>query len=65
MQIKPVFGSNRKGYDRIVVTTTNFNNKHFKSFVSETEADTISRDIGLIELDSHHETYFYRNENDI
>ena len=65
VQIKPVFGSIQKGYDRIVVTPTNFNNKHFKGFISESEADTISRAIGLHELNNHHGTSFYRNENDI
>ena len=64
-RIKPVFNSDNTGYDRIVITPTHFNNKPFVGFVTEEEAETISKAIGLKELGNHHGTSFYRNEKDV
>ena len=64
VQIKPVFDSNQKGYDRVVVTPTHVNMKQFKGFKSESEADIIGRAIGLHELENHHVTSFYRSKED-
>ena len=41
-----------------------FNNKPFKGFVTEKEAEIISKAIGLKESENHHGTSFYRNEKD-
>ena len=64
-RIKPVFNSESVGYDRIVITPTHFNSKQFKGYISEKEADTISMAIGLKDLENHHGTSFYRNEDDM
>ena len=64
-RIKPVFNSKSVGYDRIVITLTHFNSKQFKGYISEKEADTISMAIGLKDLENHHGTSFYRNEDDM
>ena len=64
MRIKPAFTSVSTGYDRIVITPTHFNNKPFKGFVTEKEAEIISKAIGLKESENHHGTSFYRNEKD-
>ena len=63
-RIAPSFGGDNTGYDRIVVTPTHFNNKTFEGFITEKEAQTISMAIGLKELENHHGTSFYRNDND-
>ena len=47
MKIKPVFTTENAGYDRIVITPTHFKRKPFKGYVTEKEAQTISKAIGL------------------
>ena len=64
-RIKPVFNSDNTGYNRIVITPTHFNNKPFVGFITEEEAETISKAIRLKELGNHHGTSFYRNEKDV
>ena len=65
IKIKPEFESDNTGYDRIVISPTHFNNKPFNGFIKDEEAETISKAIGLHELDNHHGTSFYRSEKDI
>ena len=65
IKIKPEFESNRIGYDRIVVTPTHFNNKPFRGYVTDQEANVINMAIGLHDMDNLHGTSFYRSENDV
>ena len=60
-EINPDFRSEDPGYDRIVVSPTHFNNKTFKGFVTQEQADTIRK---AINLNNHHGTTFYRTEDD-
>ena len=63
--IKPEFESESSEYDRIVVVPTHFNNKPFKGFISNEEANVISMAIGLDNLDNLHGTSFYRSEEGV
>ena len=65
IKIKPEFESDNTGYDRIVISPTHFNNQPFNGFIKDEEAETISKAIGLHELDNHHGTSFYRSEKDV
>ena len=63
--IKPEFNSENLGYDRIVISPTHLNNKPISGFITENDAETICAAIGLKEIENHHGTSFYRNEDDV
>ena len=46
-EIEPDFRSEDPGYDRIVVSPTNYINKTFEGFVTQEQADTIQKAINL------------------
>ena len=62
---KPVLDADEIGYERIVVTPTHINNKPFRGYVSNIEADTICKAIGLHNKGNHHGTSFYRSKNQV
>ena len=63
-RISPRFDGDSEGYDKIVVTPTHFNNKPFKGFISDNDAEIICKAIELHDTGNHHGTTFFRNDED-